>query len=286
MTRKLLGLLVCFILSLLKKFRKGYGISILVPFQSTDPQRLENWFWVKRYLEHHLPGAEIVLGRDFKSLDDPKVPFSKSAAVNDAASRSHGDILVILDADGYVDSDVILRCAKNIRAALRVNRRLWYIPYSKFVRLTPEASKDLLKTSPKGPYQFLKSIPDSDVQNTKGYQSGSIFGAMIQVLPRGAFDLVGGWDERFRGWGGEDRASVCVLDTLYCNHRITINHVVHIWHPMLSVSGSSDWVNCTDRVWGGQKESCLNTDLSKMYHKAYRDIVKILKLTCERSKAV
>jgi hypothetical protein len=34
------------------------------------------------------------------------------------------------------------------------------------------------------------------------------------VVPRAAFDELGGWDERFEQWGGEDAAFCYALDTL------------------------------------------------------------------------
>src|SRR5277367_444464 len=80
---------------------KGHGISILVPVHITEPERAKNWQWLKAYWQSSLPGAEIVIGDD-SEVD--KVPFSKSAAVNNAASRARGNVFVIVDADVYISA--------------------------------------------------------------------------------------------------------------------------------------------------------------------------------------
>ena len=67
-----------------RKFRKGHGISILIPFRCTDPDspRMKNVEWLKRYWAAQLPGAEVIIGED----PDTSRPFSKSVAVNNAAA--------------------------------------------------------------------------------------------------------------------------------------------------------------------------------------------------------
>jgi predicted glycosyltransferase involved in capsule biosynthesis len=42
--------------------------------------------------------------------------------------------------------------------------------------------------------------------------------------------MVGGFDERFRGWGWEDRAFFIACDTL-CGHDRISGPVRHLWHP-------------------------------------------------------
>ena len=69
--------------------KKGHGVSILVPFHcpNSREQRAKNWQWLKKYWKAQLPGAEIIMGEDKVSKKKPSIPFSKSMAVNDAASK-------------------------------------------------------------------------------------------------------------------------------------------------------------------------------------------------------
>ena len=81
---------------------------------------------------------------------------------------------------------------------------------------------------------------------------------MIQIMPREAFDTVGGWDTRFRGWGGEDHAAMRAMDTLYTLHKTLPGQVLHIWHPQLSPDGAAKLVNWRNRMWEGQTEVGVN----------------------------
>lgn len=264
--------------------RKGKGISILVPLSRLDShsQRAKNWKWLKKFWKDQLPKAEIIIGRDQISWDNPKIPFSKSAAVNNAASKAKGDIYVIVDADGYISISAILYCATKIRRSIEKGYRLWYIPYRQFYRLTEEASQYVLRSSPKRPYKFTTPPPKICIQNTSGSQHGHWFGAMIQILPKEAFEEVGGWDPRFRGWGGEDHAAMRATDTLYWPHKTLSSQVLHIWHPMHNPMGkTSDWVNWDSRVWEGQDKAGANDKLVGRYYGAGGHLKRMRRLVDE-----
>src|SRR5580693_2230509 len=151
MTEDILSMLLILLLKLKMFFRGDYngkGISLLIPFRSDGGHRARNWDWLKRHWEFHLPDAEIVMGEDQESLDNPSIPFSKSVAVNDAAKKAKNDIFVILDADGYIEPESIVYCARKIREARKRNQKLWYVPYRRFHRLTKEASERILHSFP------------------------------------------------------------------------------------------------------------------------------------------
>lgn len=251
--------------------RRGHGISFLVPFHCPDPnhQRSKNWHWLKKYWECQFPGAEIIMGVDPVSACDPSIPFSKSAAVNDAASRARGDIFVIIDADGFLEAESVILCVKRIRRARERGHRLWFIPYRQFYRLTPRASRRLIDSNPCDPYFFPTPPLPCDIQNTSGSQHGHWFGAGVQILPREAFCEVGGWDERFRGWGGEDHSAMRATDTLYWPHKTLPGQFLHIWHPMLGPEGSELWVDWKYRMWANQTTIGNNDELTARYYGAH-----------------
>jgi len=267
--------------------KSGYGISILVPFRCPDEtnQRAIIWKWVRQYWEHHLPDAEIVMGVDPVSEADPSIPFSKSAAINAAAAIAKGDVFVIVDADGIIEIPSVILCAENIRKARRKHHKLWYIPYRHFFRLNQKAAQIVLASSPTDPYQFGKPPDPSFIQNTQGSQYGHWFGAMIQIMPREAFFEVGGWDPRFRGWGGEDSSALRAMDTLYSPHKTVSAQVLHIWHPMLSTEGARAWVEWKERVWAGQTTHSDNSKLSGEYYAANGNYGRMRKLLDEGLKS-
>jgi len=185
-----------------------------------------------------LPEAEIRTGTDFS------VPFSKTTAVNNAASKASGDIYVIIDADCYMRPEPIIAAAKAIRMPVARTSFVAH-SYRHFYRLTDEASRLVLKSDPGEPFRFSDPPAPWEIENIDSSSFGHWFGALIQIMPREAFELVGGMDERFHGWGGEDVAFMQALDTLYARHKTTDNEVLHLWHPNIG----SAWHT---RKWEGQ----------------------------------
>lgn len=248
------------------RFRKGYGISILIPFRCTDKSspRIKNIEWLRKYWVAQLPGAEIIIGED----PDTNSIFSKSVAVNNAAAIAKGDVFAIVDADGYVSADSVLHCAEEIRHARKTGRKLWFVPYRQFYRLTEEASRLLLQSNPATPREFSAPLASEFVLGDTDPKVGHWYGAMIQIMPREAFELVGGWDIRFRGWGGEDHAAMRAMDTLYVLHKTLPGRVLHVWHPQIGPQGTQEWVHWKDRMWENQSESGVNDRLSHRYYAA------------------
>ncbi len=278
-----------------RRFRKGYGLSIIIPFRRSKKygRQDENFQWVKQYWKCQLPGAEIIRGKDWIWHR----PFSKSAAVNMGARKAKGDIFVIADVDCYIDTDVVLHCAEEIRRARKRRQRLWFVPYRKFFRLTDAAARRVLDSDPCVPYRF-PTPPDPRDEDSTGYgrrhhhhhprhcwsgsRRGHWYGAMIQIMPREAFGAVGGWDCRFRGWGGEDHSAMRAMDMLYWRHKTTPNQVLHLWHPMLSKAGGTEpWVEWKDRLWDGQPVAGNNGRLATRYSNAFGDVRKMRALVEE-----
>ena len=226
--------------------------------------RADNWAWLEQYWEHALPEAEIVLG------DAHGEPFSKTCAVNAAFRASSGDVLVMIDADCYIDASVILNCAMEIRAGRdRVPREeVWFIPYRHLFRLTRVSTLYLIASDPSDPFEFA-SPPDDDLVGPKsGSEFGHWFGALIQIFPREAFEMVRGMDARFRGWGAEDVVNVLALDTLFGIHRLSSNQVLTLFHTVQSKPGTNPDLL---RMWTGQTDPRHNWKLAGRYRKALRN---------------
>lgn len=249
--------------------RNGAGISILVPFNAapgSDRERI--WEWLRRYWRHELPQAEIIVGRDCRT------PFSKTAAVNEAATRASGDILVILDADAYMDGEVLTDAAREIRHARRTGRRLWLVPYRRFYRLSRRATIRILVSSPWRPRRQPLPPKPFDLDGAAGDKPnyGHHYAAMAMVLPREAFDELGGMDERFCGWGAEDISFMRALDTIYAPHKTLDRSVFHLYHKKLNTS----W----GRRWEGQRTHEF-ANLGSRYSAAYGDRRRMRSLVAE-----
>lgn len=245
-------------------------ISLLVPWRDDGTEgRLVNWTWLRKFWEHELPNAELIIGVD------EGIPFSKTCAINNAFQQSHGDVVVLLDADCYIEPSVILECADRIRNARKEipPEPLWFVPYRHLFRLTTDATTKLIASSPDNALRFTNPPDLDDVGSTAGSAAGHWFGALIQIMPREAYMMVGGMDPRFRGWGGEDVTFVRVIDTLYGRHRTTDNQVFTLMHHAEG--------NELLRTWEGQEKIGANNVLSVKYRKVYGDKLRMRALIQE-----
>jgi hypothetical protein len=245
-------------------------ISLLVPYTGDEATREVNWDALKQYWEINLPEAELIIE------GDDSVPFCKTAAVNRAFRKSTGDVVVILDADCFMDPEVIRECADNIRVARCEGYPLWYVPYRSFYRLTEETTTILRfliclnSTYYQCVSEWLGDPPtDNMYQHHNSNSSAHWFGALVQIMPREAFELVDGMDERFIGWGGEDISFMNAVDTLYGRHRTHPGPVYHMWHKSIS----NGWGT---RLWKGQQKH--NGTLTARYEAARGDRRKMARL--------
>lgn len=257
----------------LNKFRRKVKpkISILIPFSSKDKIRKRNFKWLLKYWKYELPDAEVIIGHSKSKI------FRKGEALNDAARKARGDIFIILDADGYLDGSVIENCANKILEEIKYGNRLWYIPYFSLFRLTKETTELIIKSNPSNPVRINDPLPSQIENGGNVSRYGRRYGAMIMIFPREAYDILGCFDERFEGWGGEDISLLRALDTLYSKHKNTKNNILHLWHPFIGE-------NYKTRKWHGQKNSGLNGKLAMKYSKANRNPSEMRKLVDEGCK--
>lgn len=195
-------------------------ISVLVPWApaaaESGPERDAIWRWNYRRLvdlfSRFDDAAEIVIGQP-DDVGDPAT-FSRSLALNRAAAAARGDVFVIVDAD-------TTSTERDFEAALALVRLGgWTLPL-RYVRLGPIISAEWLSRSGYFPPPGWHHDIEEELLTAN---SG------IVAMPRAAFELVGGFDERFTSWGGEDDMMRCALETLYAP---PLRHgtAFHLWHP-------------------------------------------------------
>jgi hypothetical protein len=191
------------------------SVSVLVPYAPAGPERARAWGWVERRWRESFPDAELVVAAPAVVGDPGR--FCRAAALNRAAERAGGDVFVLADADTAFSPSAV-------RAALaRLATEAWVLP-ERYVRLNSTLSATWL-TRPSGsppPPAWEAGVEEEWPANVSG----------IVALPREAFDVVGGFDERFRGWGWEDGSFACALSTLWGPLFREPGHVAwHLWHP-------------------------------------------------------
>ena len=148
-------------------------------------------------------------------------PFNKSWGLNVGARYSQTPLL------GFGDGDVIVGEAL-LQSYQLLERGVEAVkPYRRLIDLTDEES------APVRAGDFDRSpVRDSGQTDRSGIGERLVFAGGSFVIRRQAFFSLGGWDERFRGWGGEDDALSYRIERsrLACTE-LDIAPALHLWHP-------------------------------------------------------
>ena len=181
--------------------QRGVRFECIVAEQDVSPQvktALPDWV---RYA--HRPVA-------------PGTPFSRSQAFNAAAGLARGKLLVLHDNDLLVPANYAAEAARIAAQGYEG------INHKRFIFYFPESATAAAIANERVEVPTSASGPMAVMENATG--GGSL------VIAREAFDAIGGMDEAFVGWGGED---------VECWERVRTRKVwpygylplIHLWHP-------------------------------------------------------
>lgn len=159
------------------------GIRFLVPRRADGGVRDTLWDRCAQHWAQGCPDIPIVEGAS------PEGPFNRSAAINDAA-RGSWDIAIVLDADVLAEASQVYAAADRVRQSGKVT-----LPYDRFVGLNQVMTARVLRGY-EGPWERGARFR-SDTHESS-----------IVAIPRKLWDAIGGFDERFVGWGQEDVAFI------------------------------------------------------------------------------
>ena len=188
-------------------------VSVIVPWQPGCPHRQAAWDFLRpRWAEV----GEVVVG----TCDGPWV---KADAVADGLTRATGDMLVIADADVWVDpTEALAACVT------------WAIPHLMVHRLSAESTAVVLD----GVDWRGLPLDSSNRQDSRPYKG--VAGGGVTVVRRDIYEQCP--IPRIEGWGQEDRAFGEALRCLFGEPWRGSEDLVHLWHPpqprMNRVTGS------------------------------------------------
>ncbi|RSL28964.1 hypothetical protein D7Z54_33720 [Salibacterium salarium] len=203
-------------------------ISILIPYQPDNGPRDKAFEWVLAFYKTNIPGAELCIGKSTSKL------FSRSQAINDAALKATKEVFFIVDADLIFNPQIV----KKSLAFLENNA--WVIPFNTINYVTEKSTSSIFADSPHWPisnqvtYERVKK-PSPRTPCVGGFN----------IVPRKNFETVHGFDERFIGWGGEDRAFMSAMNTLCGPYKRMDTEIFHLWHPHVGNKRNPNYKNNT-----------------------------------------
>lgn len=200
------------------KFKSSY----IICYSATSEYRTRNLNVLIKYIRKNFSNVEIIVaeqGSTKSTISDIDQHvfiestgiFRKSELLNKAVMASNSEILILSDNDIILDVRSYDDMLKDLQEFQAVN------PYYKVLDLPLDVTDRFIET--------LDRIDDS-----RGTPRPSIvFAGGVFGIRRKDFCRIGGFDESFVGWGGEDDALTHKIYSLCTNK--TLNYVsYHLWH--------------------------------------------------------
>lgn len=184
---------------------------VIVPFRPDFGHRDVVWDFLRWNFWEHVP-YRVVVGRHHGGL------FNRSAAINCAAADGPWDVAVIADADTWVPFPQLVEAVDTARSTGRV-----CAAFDMVVEINQSSTHDLLKGR--------RSLLDTDHLSADRIRVTDLeVQSSAIVVPRQVWDDVGGFDERFVGWGGEDNAFWRAATILGGEPDRVSGMAYHLWH--------------------------------------------------------
>lgn len=175
---------------------------MLVPWQPGCRHREAAWNHLQPRWEQV---GELVVG-------ETPGPWVKAEAVADALARATGDLLVIADADVWVDPTEALAACET-----------WAVPHLKVHRLSERSTAQVID----GAEWRGLPLDQTNQRDYKPYRGQP--GGGVTVIHRDVYEACP--IPRIVGWGQEDEAWSIALHCLYGEPWRGDLDLVHFWHP-------------------------------------------------------
>jgi hypothetical protein len=148
-------------------------------------------------------------------------PFNKSWGLNVGFNRSSGAIIGFGDADLVTNAATLMSCYQRCDSEFEAMK-----PYDRLIDLTLEESRSVLQ----GNWNIHIDRTEQP-RNREGIREYVSYCGGLFLLRRDLFEELGGFDERFLGWGGEDDAMTVKLYRLVKRRGVQRNQTAyHLWH--------------------------------------------------------
>lgn len=151
--------------------------------------------------------------------------FTRAKGINTAIERASGDIIIQSDPDSVVRPAMLADAVDQAASSDGL-----VVCHDRYLYLTDRATVDVLT----GAREF-GTMQSEDCESAGHGGVGN-----VTVFSRATWAAVGGFDESFGVWGGDDAAFAYATDAFCDPMRRTPGDMVHLWHPRLPQSIPGD----------------------------------------------
>jgi hypothetical protein len=177
---------------------------VLVPFRSDPVQPRRDAIW--DHVRARWDGWRLVVGDN----DGPE--FDRASSINRAAAEAGDwDVAIVSDADCLLDPMHLAEEACQVALA----EFAYVVPHNRLVDVTRRGTDAILR--------------GRDPERARHKETIALTWGGMFAIPRGMWDMLGGFDRRFWGYGGEDLALIFACGTIGQQLRLD-GALYHLWH--------------------------------------------------------
>jgi predicted glycosyltransferase involved in capsule biosynthesis len=201
--------------------------SIIIPYKPDGGIRDKTFKYIHNYyrqefLFNESYNVEIIIGKDKTG----KQEFNCSNAINNGVKKSNGDALFIVGADTLIKRTTLYK------AVDMLDHSPFVIPFDMLVSLDKYFSQVLMESDYDDiNFNQLKNYGES-VSIAPGCTAHIPKNSGVQVMTLDLFYEMGGYEEKFNGWGYEDLHFCWKVLKEYGDYPLLNNECIyHLWHP-------------------------------------------------------
>lgn len=181
--------------------------------------------------------------------------FNKSWGLNLGARHASAAWLLFADADVLLGAALPAALAQTASGAQAIK------PYRRLIDLSPAQSEHVRR----GEFDVLPPRGAEAAPDREGLGERLAFAGGAILLARGAFYALGGWDERFRGWGGEDDALSYRLERARLPAiELDVRPAVHLHHARPAASPQAHPHYADNLALLRRYRDCSDAELARM----------------------
>lgn len=194
----------------------NYSVPFLAARRNDGAHRDRLW----RFLKQHYYSDQLDIYEGYHKDG----PFNRSLGLNIAAELAgNWHVAVFIDSDAYIDQEQLTKAIR-----LAVDTQKMVLPFDKVVEINELTT--MTQILPTGKLLFEPTPEQIDRVRTEPTVTQSLF----VVVPRNIYEQIGGFDEGFVGWGGEDNAFYKAAEIVGGEVLRVPGNVYHLWHQPAS----------------------------------------------------